>query len=266
MKKLFLKKRICAVFIFLMLCITINAQSETKHIVKRGETLESIANKYGTTTDEIIKLNPDAAQFVYAGMELRIPSTSSNVATIKNDPVEPVIPKNNEPIYQATDDKSRNYKNLNDFSRCGIMYRASFEDVGHGFYGLEGTVLHPGWGINFCVGTNLGLVDSDFASTVFYVGPCYAYVFDNSNVIFTAAFDFVGVTSLSKSPEISTTDKGNTYTSVKHDSKFSWGLALTPQIGINLDGITPYFGLDFQWSKDAKKIAIGFVVGIGCDI
>lgn len=248
-----------------MLCMTVNAQSETKHIVKRGETLESIAGKYGTTTDELVRLNPDAAQFVYVGMELKIPAISSNAATIKNDPVELVVPKNNKPAYQVQEDKSTNNKNLNEFSCYSIMYRAAFEDAGHGIYGLGGPVFFPsGWGVNFYIGANYGLVDSDFASFAFYVGPSYGYVFDNSNVIFTASFDFVGVTSgTGKSQKTGTNAKGNKYTYIGSDDKFSWGLALTPQIGIKLGRITPYCGLDFQWSKDAKKVTTGFIIGIG---
>lgn len=45
------------------------------HTVSRGETLESIAKRYGTTNDKIIELNPDASQFIYVGMELTIPIT-----------------------------------------------------------------------------------------------------------------------------------------------------------------------------------------------
>ena len=50
-----------------------------KHVVERGETLASIAERYGITEDEIIKLNPEAAQFIYVGMELWIPVVKSDV-------------------------------------------------------------------------------------------------------------------------------------------------------------------------------------------
>lgn len=57
------------------------AQSSTsKHVVERGETLASIAKHYSVTEEEIIKLNPDAAQFVYVGMELTIPAVKVNDA------------------------------------------------------------------------------------------------------------------------------------------------------------------------------------------
>ncbi|MCC8036845.1 MAG: LysM peptidoglycan-binding domain-containing protein [Bacteroidales bacterium] len=53
------------------------AQTTTTHIVDRGETLASIAQKYGTTETRIIELNPDAAQYVYVGMELQIPASTA---------------------------------------------------------------------------------------------------------------------------------------------------------------------------------------------
>ena len=61
------------------------AQTSTiKHTVDRGETLQSIAKRYATTEAKIIELNPDAAQFVYVGMELTIPAVKVNDA-VKED-------------------------------------------------------------------------------------------------------------------------------------------------------------------------------------
>lgn len=48
-----------------------------KHVVEKGETIESIAQKYGTTAQDIIKANPDAESFIYVGMELNIPETGN---------------------------------------------------------------------------------------------------------------------------------------------------------------------------------------------
>lgn len=47
-----------------------------KHVVEKGETIESIAQKYGTTAQAIIQANPDAESFIYVGMELNIPETA----------------------------------------------------------------------------------------------------------------------------------------------------------------------------------------------
>lgn len=58
------------------------AQTQTvTHIIGRGETIETIAAKYGVTPQMIIDLNPDAKDFVYVGMELQVPTAQSKVST-----------------------------------------------------------------------------------------------------------------------------------------------------------------------------------------
>lgn len=64
--------------------VALPASAETRHVVERGETLESIAAKYGVTTRQIIELNPDAGTFTYVGMELIIPEGTQ---TPQNSPV-----------------------------------------------------------------------------------------------------------------------------------------------------------------------------------
>lgn len=59
-----------------MVNVPLSAQPTLKHTVDVGETLNSIAQRYGTTEARIIELNPDAADFIYVGMELVIPIAS----------------------------------------------------------------------------------------------------------------------------------------------------------------------------------------------
>ncbi|MCM1225620.1 MAG: LysM peptidoglycan-binding domain-containing protein, partial [Lachnospiraceae bacterium] len=70
MKKLFL-------FLAMGLCAMAWAFANVEHVVEPGETLKSIAQKYGVTEAKIIELNPDAAQFIYVGMELNIPANAA---------------------------------------------------------------------------------------------------------------------------------------------------------------------------------------------
>lgn len=78
MKQIYCSLRIVTLSIMMSICtLTAFAQSVKKHVVQRGETLVSIAQKYSVSKDEIIKANPDAAQFVYVGMELTIPEISN---------------------------------------------------------------------------------------------------------------------------------------------------------------------------------------------
>lgn len=61
--------------------MTTLAQTTVTHTVERGETVASIAKKYNITELDIINANPDAAEFVYAGMKLEIPTSSKHNAT-----------------------------------------------------------------------------------------------------------------------------------------------------------------------------------------
>lgn len=71
LRKLFSAALVSAVMLF-STAVSGYAQETVTHVVKRGETIESIADRYGTTADTILRLNPDAADFVYVGMELKI--------------------------------------------------------------------------------------------------------------------------------------------------------------------------------------------------
>lgn len=77
-KKIFLSVLLCAVSMLSM------AQSQTvTHVVQRGETLESIAEYYKVSVEDINKANPNADGMVYVGMKLNIP-TNSNSSTEKD--------------------------------------------------------------------------------------------------------------------------------------------------------------------------------------
>lgn len=71
------KKLLFSVLSFFLGTTLAFSQNTVKHIIDRGETLQSIAKRYSTTPEKIIELNPDAAQFIYVGMELQIPATET---------------------------------------------------------------------------------------------------------------------------------------------------------------------------------------------
>lgn len=150
--------------IILMMCLNIGismAQTgTTKHIVDRGETLESIAKKYGTTPEKIIELNPDAGQFVYVGMELEIPATGA-VQTNTNE----------ESLSQEKNVEQQTIVSENYNSTLSDRYDGWSESfsLGWGFIpkpkGAKGTSLT--YAIN--IGANYNITES------FYVGARIGY-------------------------------------------------------------------------------------------
>ncbi len=84
-KKIIFSVLLCTVCMFTM------AQSQTiTHVVQRGETIESIAQYYNVSVEDINKANPNADGVVYVGMKLVIPTTSAHPKTSTND-----VPNNN---------------------------------------------------------------------------------------------------------------------------------------------------------------------------
>lgn len=54
------------------------AFADIEHTVARGESLESIAEKYGITTDKLLDINEDAKTLFYIGQKLTIPTIETN--------------------------------------------------------------------------------------------------------------------------------------------------------------------------------------------
>lgn len=69
-------KKILIIGLFFFFCINSYGQQFKTHAVKAGETLESIARTYGVTSEEIIKLNPEAKNGAKANTVLIIPNVT----------------------------------------------------------------------------------------------------------------------------------------------------------------------------------------------
>lgn len=67
--------RFAMAIISIMVALSAIAQSTSTitHVMQKGETLQTIAARYSTTPQAIIELNPEAAEFTYVGMELKVP-------------------------------------------------------------------------------------------------------------------------------------------------------------------------------------------------
>lgn len=148
---------------------------------------------------------------------------------------------------------------LSDFAPYSISYLASFKYAEIGYYMFGGHFLNAeGWGFDFQIGSNIGLVERDYSGVVFMVGPGYGCTKNN---IQTAVFlDFVGITSSNGSAEYR---KAN---NIDKENRFDWGLSLEPRITVKLGRIFPWAGLSVQWAEATDKITVGFHVGIGINI
>ncbi len=71
-----------------------NADTETYsyHKVRSGETLSTIASRYGTTVEEIQRVNGMASTKIYVGQRLKVKGTGTTVGTTQHTP-EPIATK-----------------------------------------------------------------------------------------------------------------------------------------------------------------------------
>ena len=97
-KKFFLSVLFCTVCMFAM------AQSQTvTHVVQRGETIESIAEIYKVSVEDINKANPNADGIVYVGMKLNIPTNSNQNRVTKEERQSVKEVTNHNVKFQNTD-------------------------------------------------------------------------------------------------------------------------------------------------------------------
>ena len=141
-------KKVLLVFIAMMTMTVAMAQQVT-HVIQRGETLESIAQKYQVTVDAIKQANPDAVNMIYVGMRLLIPQ---NVQQLQNNiTTDSLISKNDTgkgvttPIVAVA---SAQENPINSQYLCDDEAMGSFNIVYYSFdgfenYGISGYVFRP---------------------------------------------------------------------------------------------------------------------------
>lgn len=152
MKDLKIKVIMFALAMFFSVASVMAQTSTVKHTVQRGETLATIAQKYGTTEEKIKELNPEAAQFIYVGMELNIPERN-----VQNK-VEIFLNSNN-----AADSLSAQDENNSD-NQEETSYRkwAAAFSIGYGFLPKEKGVKGTNWAYECWLGANYNITKSHY--------------------------------------------------------------------------------------------------------
>lgn len=129
-----MNKKIFLSVLFLTFCLFATAQSQTStHVVQRGETLESIAEYYKVSVDDINKANPNADGMVYVGMKLVIPVRSESAAV--TDTVK-IFSKTQTNQYEVTGGNNKTVSNNSFYYGSGasfsFLYQSEIE-----LYGLH---------------------------------------------------------------------------------------------------------------------------------
>lgn len=242
------KKMLATIFASIIGVNVAFAQMNTvKHTVNRGETLSSIAQRYGTTTDKIVELNPEAAQFIYVGMELTVPVVAASEALPTAQAPASNVMQNTAP------------------QRTETVYRTSAanEDT-------EG----PGWGMAMNFGLGFPDIDGGTTYEVFLSVPYW--VKDKETGLFASLGLGYANSSGSSSARVGGYSASSSYSIHLISIPLKLGYAittedkrfgLTPYIGFNLgitvagDSKVKYGGEEQTYKIDAGKFAPDFRLG-----
>lgn len=275
-------KRLKTIVLAIAIAIVTNiavAQSTKVHVVERGETIESIAKKYNVTKEELVKLNPDVAQFVYVGMEISIP-----VSLVKEAVINSVEESNTELttkdtyassfVDTSTEQVTVESSDDVEFNNWGLGYIAALEAFDEGIYGVHYNIINDRKiGGHLFAGMNLGLVDTDYTRYFVRIGPNYS-VSIAENVSFYVPFtvDLTWATH-PENKKVTTTpntnnnvnwdDKAHTYDKKESKTEFGWGLSLTPSLAIKFGGIYLNAGIALMWDEASSEVDAGIMLGIG---
>lgn len=158
--------------LLLLLCSMVASAQQIFHTIKRGETIESIAQKYHVTIESIKAANPEIAEMIYVGMKILIPnmkqerqlvpSASDSKRKATDDlPIEaatssvlsnpPMIRKNKEGFVEDDNGIIVHFMPKNDY--YAVMTSSNVSKYIYGTMGLDGVLATPGsFGLFFGMG------------------------------------------------------------------------------------------------------------------
>lgn len=255
--------KILYLVIMMAFSFSVYAQTSIEYTVQRGETLESIAKKFGVTVDALKQENEDAQLYLYTGMKIVIPQETKSLAPENTYYKESNIPMNglekertsrfytNSNINNETP-SSPSTVNSDDYIKghFGIVYDAgSFDDIkASGHYGFL-TESYYTKGSGFCfslfLGMDFGLVDYGYSSMLYKFGPNYSVGINGvGSFIIPVYVSYARYT-------------GDEYIKLTGHHHV-WGWAINPKINIGILQI----GLQFSGSFKNGSVVAGFTSGL----
>ena len=177
------------------------AQTTQTHTVQRGETIESVAQKYGITVDALKAANPNAGNLFFVGMKLNIPVSASQgvseqtMTTQENSliqtesreqevqrPVDTTTPTNLS--FVSSDTEKDNLSICESTDENIFLFNPDYDYYGVHFGGQLNKLLYMGVDMYYCFKKHGGGLVSigggfgqTFASKRFWVrGSVYPYI------------------------------------------------------------------------------------------
>lgn len=213
-------KKLVLVLVLLVASVGISAQSVTSHTVQRGESIESIAQKYGISVSDLISANPDAKDYFFVGMKLTIPAKSNIVSQPDDQTKEPTNVNVNK--YDNNSVSAVN-NDLSSFVNFSFKYQPDSK-----MYGLEGSINDNNL-FFFC--EYVSNLKTDFEASAmrlgFGVGPLIKLSGDN----LVLGINIAPYLGFKRGAEVSISEKG---ISTEEKTKFSYGAMGQLMIAVKL--------------------------------
>ena len=248
-KRFFLSVTLCTI------CVLAMAQSQTvTHVVQRGETLESIAEYYKVSVEDIDKANPNMDGVVYVGLKLSIPTSSAQPKTSARD-----VSIETSQTQVLTPERSP----IRNVSKEDKVYSTPNEDKEYGEFSLTGEL-----GLGFINGPSNFMYEATIGAKYtlpynLYAGARIGYNSANYNGLIEIEGKSINAKQNCHLLEIPI-ELGY---SLKNESE---SLGLIPFVGFNtnigLSGKYKQKTLGTGGEESSKKLKIGGKVGIGARV
>lgn len=152
--------RIVAALVFALVALTAVAQTEMSvvtHVMQKGETLQTIASRYSTTPQAIIELNPEAAEFTYVGMELKIPAVTATAHSTTPVYTPSTMSERNDVPPTSYSDNASQQNYVEDVAETNIAGTTKFAGEYGALFISKNKKLGADGGRNFGMKVNFGM-------------------------------------------------------------------------------------------------------------
>lgn len=225
-------KRIIVLMSVIALFTMFSFAQEKTHVVKKGETVATIAKTYGVTIESLQDANPDLKSYIYVGMSLKIPTINEQETKQTNIASEAI--EKNTIIVENKDEKENKVLSTMIGEGDNTIQNIEYDkhSVGKGYVGLD---IMYGF---------LGNPDNMYSSPFSYSATIrYSYFFHH-NVYISGGLGYNSSSFLMKKK----------YGDYDYDFHFisvpvRLGVSLAPDSKFDL---VPYAGINFNYCVKAS--------------
>lgn len=252
-------RQILAIFAVALLgTLAAAAQTRQTHTVQRGESLESIAAKYGVSTQAIRDANPQMTA-IFVGYKIIIPEAAPARAT--DTPARTFAPRpaqQTEAPAHSEEYPDKKEFSPHDFNNVYITYSGEFSAYDKGAYGIGFLSFNDkGFGLELNINANYGIMKKYGRGLIYKMGPAYGYAFNKYVMLYAPLRAHLTYLEYG-------TDQFDGKGNVKTKLKFNGGVTVGPGIAVKLGRIVLSADVELGWMHDYNKLysALTFHIGL----